>query len=495
MTAAGSTPETSERRGSGVYLMGSATAQACALIRYTVLARILGPEQLGLAATLVLTSQFFELLMESGSDRLLIQDPDGDTADAQSLVQLVFVGRGVLTAAALVVIAAPVAVILGNGQLAAGFGLLALSPLIAGFLHLDMRRDQRSHDFRSEGWGLIASELASIVVTVACCLVFRNFVAVATGLIARSTLLVLVSHRRAHRPDRLGLSRSFPPKLTRFALPLMLNGLLLFAAGQGDRVLIGQRLGLAELGAYSATILLIFYPATLLQRFVSTLSLPRIARDHANPALQDQHIHSLLGMNTTLAISMAVGFSIVASAASRLLYGLKFQQPELTVALIGALQTTRFMRGFPTVTALALGRSHIVLAGTVAALCGWPLALAGVAFIGGLNGLVAGFVCGEALALVLAVALLGRTRLRRSAADLTQFLSAGALLIAWREPAVWHVPALVFGLAGLTAAAGLWIARSQFATATALAGLVLDRVRQVAHRVFGRPPHPRRATR
>jgi O-antigen/teichoic acid export membrane protein len=266
------------------------------------------------------------------------------------------------------------------------------------------------------------------------------------------------------------------PKLAQFALPLMLNGLLLFAAGQGDRVLIGQRLGLAELGAYSATILLIFYPATLIQRFVSTLSMPRIARAHADPAAQDRHMRELLSMNTTLAIGMAVGFSLVGALASRLLYGAKFHPSDLTVTLIGTLQTTRFMRGFPTTTALALARTRIVLAGTVCALVGWPLALVGVLWTGGLNGLITGFIGGEILALIVPTAMLGLPRLRSSARHLLQFLCVGLLLIAWRLPPVWSSPATLLVAAGLTLGAAVWIVRSQLATAAILADLVRERL-------------------
>jgi O-antigen/teichoic acid export membrane protein len=294
--------------------------------------------------------------------------------------------------------------------------------------------------------------------------------------------MVIVSHARAGRPYRVSSSPTFLPKLARFALPLMLNGLLLFAAGQGDRVLIGQRLGLAELGAYSATLLLIFYPATLIQRFLSTLSLPRIAREHADPMLQDQHIRDLLGMNTTLAIGMVVGFAVVGSLAARLLYGAKYEQPELTVTLIGVLQATRFMRGFPTVTALAMGRSRVVLAGTVGAMTGWPLALAGFLWIGGLNGLITGFVVGEGIALGLAVGLLGGQRLRASGLDLAQFAGACCLLTVWRLPFVWQTLPGVVALAVISLVTTTWVARAQAATVLSLARLVAERARWVVAR-------------
>ena len=47
-------------------------------MRYVILARLLGPEQLGLAATLLLTAQFFESLSDTGANRFIVQDARGD---------------------------------------------------------------------------------------------------------------------------------------------------------------------------------------------------------------------------------------------------------------------------------------------------------------------------------------------------------------------------------------------------------------------------------
>ena len=83
-----------ERRGARGYFAASAISQVCALLRYVLLARLLGPEQLGFAAALMLTGSFFDLISDTGGDRFLIQDKDGDQASAQSLVQHVLVVRG-----------------------------------------------------------------------------------------------------------------------------------------------------------------------------------------------------------------------------------------------------------------------------------------------------------------------------------------------------------------------------------------------------------------
>ena len=77
------------RKGSKAFLFASLTAQACALLRYILLARLLGPEQLGLAVALILTAQFFESVTDSGGDRFLVQDAQGDDPAVQRLVHLV----------------------------------------------------------------------------------------------------------------------------------------------------------------------------------------------------------------------------------------------------------------------------------------------------------------------------------------------------------------------------------------------------------------------
>ena len=57
------------RQGARAYFAANILSQLFALLRYVVLARLLGPYELGLAATLVLTAAFFEVVSDTGSDR------------------------------------------------------------------------------------------------------------------------------------------------------------------------------------------------------------------------------------------------------------------------------------------------------------------------------------------------------------------------------------------------------------------------------------------
>jgi O-antigen/teichoic acid export membrane protein len=178
------------RKGGNLYFSATIIAMAAALLRYVALARFLGPQQLGLAATIVVTGAFFDLVSDTGSDRFLIQDAEGDSPRVQKLVQLVYVGRGLLIAASLVVLAIPIARFYKAPPLAHGLVIFALSPLIMGFIHLDNRRVQRAHDFRPAAIIMIAGEMTSVFGTVLAAYLTHTFTAILFGLIARSAVMV-----------------------------------------------------------------------------------------------------------------------------------------------------------------------------------------------------------------------------------------------------------------------------------------------------------------
>ena len=409
-------------------------AQICGLLRYTVLARFLGPEQLGIAAALILTGQFFDSISDSNGDRFLIQDKDGDSPDAQRLAQLSFVVRGTFLAVLLVALAGPIAALIGVKVLVPGIMTLGLSSFIVGFLHLDIRRAQRHHNFLTDGYATLFSESFALIGTVAAAYFLRNYMAVLFGIVIRPLVIVIVSHLRAKRKYELGYVRKYAGRLAQFSIPLMINGLFLFFGGQSDRILIGRELGLTELGKYSAVLLLIYYPSALVQRNLAALHLPRVAK--ANRDFQPHAEDDLVSHIALLAMLMLVGFAAVAPTAIHILYGQRFVQPILVVAMIGALQAARFMRQWPTTAALAAGDSRNILWGNILRLVGVPGAILSFALGGGIEWIVASLIFGEIFALGTSLLLLNRTMNRAILFGFSRYFEFGAacallLAIVW----------------------------------------------------------------
>jgi O-antigen/teichoic acid export membrane protein len=393
------------RRGERSFFIAAGVAQVSALLRYVVLARLLGPEQLGLAATLVVTAALFDLIIDTGSDRFLIKDRDGDAPAAQQLVHLVMVIRGALIALGLVLAAWPASIFFKAPRLSGAIMVLALSPLILSMMHFDYRRMQRHFDYRTEALTVMIGESVSVLFTATAAYLTHDFTSVLYGLIARASVMVLVSHLRAERPYRLGFSPQHARALFRFSGPLIVNGMLLFLGSQGDRVVIANRLGVRELGYYSAVLLLIYYPSAMLLRYVHAMYLPLVAAAREDPAKEEEVANRLAGETLLLSVAMVAGFVVVTPTAVVVLFGHRYTQSMVVVALIGVLQTFRYMVVWPTTVALGRGDSRSVLAINAVRVVAYPSALVGGWLVGGLFGVIAGFIMGEAVALVTGVAI------------------------------------------------------------------------------------------
>lgn len=387
---------TTQRRGAKIFAIAIGVGQVCALTRYVVFAHTLGPRELGWGVAIVLVGQFFDLMTNSGSDRFLIQHKRGDDPEVQHLVQLVMVVRGVAIALALVFFAQPIADFLGAPRIALGLQLLALAPLFTGFIHLDWRRVQRQHDFRIEGKATLGAELSSLAVTTALALFTHSYLAVAAGLVVRALAMAVATQIMAQRRFAIAYSKPFAADLFHFALPLTLAGVLLFFSSQGDRVLIGKLLGPVEVARYSVTMLMMFYPIMVIQRYISGLYLPQLVRDDP---MRRSNAEELGSVATIIGSLATVGFALVAPIAQPLLFGHAFKQEPMIVALIGALNAARFIKVWPSNMLMASGRSRGVLFMYIVTLIAISLMLAGVKMQASLEVIALVFLAGELLSL------------------------------------------------------------------------------------------------
>lgn len=471
------------RQGGRAYFAANMVSQAAALIRYVILARLLGPEQLGIAALLILTAQFFESISDTGSDRFLVQDADGDQPKMQGLVQLVLAGRGMLIALALALSAGLFARLYNMPDLTLALVALGIAPLIGGLVHLDLRRVQRISDFRPESLAIMVSEAASLAATAVAAWMTRDHTAVIYGLVVRAVCLVIVSHLVAKRPYRWSFTRDYGAKFSAFALPLAANGVLLFFGSQGDRVVIGSTLGAEALGKYSAVLLLAYYPASMVGRFLSGLHLPQIAQARVNPEQFQDARWRLASQFALLGGAIVAGFAIAGPLMTPVLYGASFQQPWHIFALLGVLQAARFLRLWPTALAVGTGRSGIVMQNNIARISALPIALAAAQFSASLEAIMLGFIFGELLALFVALGLLARSKavdMLKECGRVALFLALAAAVTgaAWLgDSASWLAMAgcvvAIIGVAGMLA----YAERATLVATWRLARLRLGRTR------------------
>jgi len=197
----------------------------------------------------------------------------------------------------------------------------------------------------------------------------------------------------------------------------MLNGLLMFATNQGDRLFISAILPLTVLAHYSTVILLIYYPAAIVQ-IDPDVQPAQLAACRQSEIDHDSAIDKVVRRTVGVGLLMLMGYVAVAPIAIPVLFGRIYEQPLRLIALVALLQMIRFTRIWPTTLALATGRTHQVLINSLIRLVAFPTGYVGYFLVGGLEGLLFGIGAGELLALLLGIVGVNRAGGRPSGSDL-----------------------------------------------------------------------------
>lgn len=431
--------------------------QLFALLRNIIIARILGPHEFGIAAIVILTVAFLGAVGSAGPQNLLIQAKDEDRRPLLGAAHAVTLVRGVVSAALLIALAAPLTTVLGL-QLGwpAVLGLAA-STLISGLLHHGPRMAQRDGDFRLEALALIIAEFAALLAGVAAALILKNHLAIVVSLLVRSLVLVVVSHFLAPERYALHWNSSYLSRFWMFGWPLMINGPLLFLSAQADRIFISHELGMEMLGIYSAVMVLILSPSTAVLRWLGTNYTPSMAKMyHATGSLETKGpVFAFSVLFLVTGYLMFLGFAVIGYEAVHFLYGSQYVLSATLVGLIGALQVVRFLRSWTSALSISMAANQGILVSSIVRLVSFPLAYVGHQVMGGLGGLLAGFIAGEFIALIVSQLIVnrnaGRRRLEGVEATLT-LAAIGAVVLATLavvDGVVWRLllfaPAAFFG--------------------------------------------------
>src|SRR2546427_4498591 len=82
--------------------------QACSFLRNVIIARLVSPEDFGIAVTFALTLYFLEMISNLATETLLVQAEDGNDPNFQRAAHLAQAGRSLANALLLFLLAGPV---------------------------------------------------------------------------------------------------------------------------------------------------------------------------------------------------------------------------------------------------------------------------------------------------------------------------------------------------------------------------------------------------
>ena len=344
--------------GSALLMSGQVLGQGFGFVRNIIVARLLGPEDFGVAAIFVITLSLLDMISNLAADRMIIQADDGEDPRLQNTAHTLLGLRGFVTAALIYLAAGPIVWLFKVPDAKWAFELLALIPIARGFLHLDVKRLQRQMRFSPYVMCEAAGQLAGLLVSVPLAFYLRDYSAVLWITLVQVGMLVLVSHMLSERVYRWGWYKPHVRRFVSFGWPLLIDGLLMFGIFQGDRVIIGANYDQAALGIYAVAFSLTLLPTLMLSRVNSALVLPLLSTARGDSALFNKRFRLT---NEVLALaggSIAVGFILAGGWFVPLVYGPAYAQAGNFIGILGAMQAVRVIRSAPSEAAMALGETH-----------------------------------------------------------------------------------------------------------------------------------------
>lgn len=379
----------------GVQLLGSqGVVQFLSLARNFCIARLISQEDFGIAATFALTLSMIELIGDFSFDKLLIQDRDGENPTMQAVLQMLTLVRGILIGAAIFAAAGPIADIFDVPEAADAYRWLALAPVLKGFMHLDVRRVQRSLNFSAEIRLQIASQAIAFAVAVGLAWLWRDYMAVLWAVIAQAAVQGPGAHLLARRPYRMALRSAEVIKALRFGWPLMLNGFVLVLATQGDRALIGARLSMVDLAVYTALAMLVSALQLPVLKVTSSLTLPWLAAVQGDPLLARRSALTVSAL-ALMAVLIFVPFVLFGSDAAALVFGPEYRGPATLAGWLAFGAALRVLRGGPVIISLAVGDTKNLMLSNIVRGIGIVLAALALSFGGSLTIVAAAMCAGE----------------------------------------------------------------------------------------------------
>ena len=359
------------KKGGGQLAIGQLVTQVASLVRNIVLARLLIPEDFGLATTFILTLTMLEMISSMSVEMLLVQSKQGGKKGYLEAVHGFLLLRGLVVAILIYSTSGIIATIFKTPDLQWAYQLLTVVPLIKAFTHMDYKQVQRDYNYKKEMWVETIPQIVTLLLIYPVFLLDSSPVLGLWLVVLQSISMVLISHLLAESKYNINFNTQLIKEVLIFGGPLVLSGLLMFFSIQGDRFLIGYYYSAYEFGVFSVIALLVLNASNALAKFSTSLMLPPLAKSEGGDFNRVFNYFTA----SIIAIALVSGFFLLflGEWVIALLYGENYIISGLTGAF-SLLFVARIMRFPVTVAAISKGNTVIPLISNVARLSGVALA-------------------------------------------------------------------------------------------------------------------------
>lgn len=334
-------------------------AQGAAFARNLIIARILEPSDFGVASTIAIVVTFLELISGVDIGRYITRSNDPEMEKLVSFSHTAAVCRGVVSAGLLALLGPLIASFLKMNDYAWAFSMIAVVPLIKGFVNLGIWRQQRDLKFKSYALFQVIPQILVLLFSYPVALYFQDYRAMLLLVVLNAALAVLVSHIVGGNRIAFSFDKTRMKELIQYAGPLWFDGVFVFLVMNGERLIVAREFGQHMVGLYSALILLVITPMGIVSRVAQSIGVPVFLRKMSDQQELNKVYRFTAHIYGVLSLPFTFFFGISATAVLPFIFGDNYQLASSVILLVGIMFAFKMLRGASTVLILVSGKTWV----------------------------------------------------------------------------------------------------------------------------------------
>lgn len=379
--------------------------RALGVLSTIVLARLLVPSDFGLVAKAALVYELIELATALGLQSALISNQSTSRAHYDT-VWTVHVLRGTALSMLLLALAAPIAGIFNEPDLARLLPTFALMSLIDGLTNVGIVDFQKQLRFDLDFRYTLYKRLAGFIVTIVAAYYWRTYWAFIAGMLLGSVVGVLSSYVLSNFRPRFSLAEARSLfGFARFMLPAEVLGAV---ANRIDGFILGRFDSTAMFGIYSITSQIAFLPSTELAMPVGRSLLPGLATVGEDRQSFRRLYGDALAVVLWIALPIGVGISAVSGPLVLVLLGSAWAAAAPLLSALALAGVVMSVAALATAALLALGLARLHFHMRIVVLVCHAIFLGTGYYIAGSIGLCWGLVTSVAAVVIVSLSIQSR---------------------------------------------------------------------------------------
>ena len=248
-------------------------------VKTALLARILTPTQFGVFGIATLILGLLEIITETGINIFLVQEDRKDSIEHYlNTAWIVSIIRGLILGVIIWISAPLISNFFNNPDSLSVIRLMAMVPVIRGFINPSLAGLQKNLNFRKEFWFKSGISLVEICVAITLSFLLRSSISLVWSLIVAAVAEVIASHRLLNPKPKLIFEREKWNLIIHQGKWVLSAGVLSYMTTRGPSFLVGKLLSTTALGLYDMAYNLSTLAATEISDIFNRVTFPVYVR-------------------------------------------------------------------------------------------------------------------------------------------------------------------------------------------------------------------------